>query len=100
VEVSPDRQHAQHLLNRLAPDQVDAVVQLMEKMLDGVSRKLASAPFEDEEIGEEEEHSVARSKEWFKHNEGIPFEQVVADLGFTMDQIRNHRLDDEADPAA
>ena len=28
------------------------------------------------------------------------FEQVVAECGFTMDQIRNRRLDDERDPAA
>ena len=34
-------------------------------------------------------NAAARSKEWFKHNEGIPFEQVVADLGLTMDQIRS-----------
>ena len=53
-----------------------------------------------EEIGEEEERAVARSRERFKHNQGIPFEQVVAECGFTMDQIRNHRLDDERDPAA
>lgn len=43
---------------------------------------------DDEEISPEEEAAVARSKEWFEHNEGIPFEQVVSDLGFSMDQIR------------
>jgi hypothetical protein len=47
--------------------------------------------FEDEEISEEEEQAVARSKEWFKHNKGIPFEEVVAELGFTMDQVRNNK---------
>ena len=31
---------------------------------------------EDEEISEEEEQAVARSKEWFQRNEGIPFGQV------------------------
>jgi hypothetical protein len=34
---------------------------------------------EDEEISAEEEQAVARSKEWFKRNEVIPFEQVVTD---------------------
>ena len=87
--MNSDIQHAQQLLSHLAPDQVAAVVHLMEVMLDPVSRALANAPPEEEEIGEEEEAAVARSKEWFKHNEGIPFEQVVADLGFTMDRIRN-----------
>ena len=55
---------------------------------------------EDEEISEEEERAVARSKEWFKHNEGIPFQQAATDLGFTMEQIRSHSLGEEQDPAA
>jgi hypothetical protein len=49
-----------------------------------------------EEISPEEEAAVARSKDWFRHNEGIPFEQVVADLGFTMDQIRANASKDPA----
>ena len=48
----------------------------------------SNALIEDEEIGEDEEQTVARSKEWFKRNEGIPFENVVAELGFTMEKIR------------
>lgn len=46
-------------------------------------------PDEDELIGAGEEAAVARSKEWFQNNEGIPFEEVVADLCFSMDEIRN-----------
>ncbi len=98
--MNSEKQHAQDLLNHLAPEQLSALVQLMEVMLDPVSRKLANTPIEDEEISEEEEKAVARSKEWFQHHEGIPFEQVVADLGFTMEQIRNHRLNEERDSAA
>ena len=37
--------------------------------------------------GKEEEQAAARSKEWFKHNEGIPFEPVVAEFGFTMEEL-------------
>lgn len=48
---------------------------------------------EDEEISEEEEAAVARSKEWFKHSDGIPFEQLVTDLGFSMDEVRNRSKD-------
>ncbi len=84
-----DLEHAQQLLNHLAPAQVAAVVHLMEVMLDPVSRALANAPVEDEEIGEEESQAVARSKEWFKNNQGTSLEDVAAGLGPTMDQIRN-----------
>lgn len=78
-----------------------AAVRFLEfLLLDPMNRALATAPVEDEEISEEEEQAVARSKEWFQHNEGIPFDQVVAELGFIMEQIRDHRLDQEKDSAA
>jgi hypothetical protein len=54
-----------------------------------VSRALSKAPLEDEEISEEEKQTVARSRKWFENNQGTPFEDVVAKLGFTLDQIRN-----------
>lgn len=92
-----DKQHAHELLERVPADQLTAAVRFLEfLLLDPVDRALATAPEEDEEISEEEEQAVARSKEWFKHNQGIPFEQVVADVGFTMDQFRSG----SKDPAA
>jgi len=33
---------------------------------------------------------VSASKEWFKNNRGIPMEQVAAELGLTMEQVRGH----------
>ena len=87
-----DKQHAHTLLDRIPNDQMLAAVRFLEfLLLDPVSRALATAPLEDEEIGEEEERSVARSREWFKHNQGTPFEDVVAELGFSMEQIRDHK---------
>jgi hypothetical protein len=60
-----------------------AVVHVMEIMLDPVSRKLANAPPEDEEIDAGEERAAAQSREWLKHNQPIPHEDVLADLGLT-----------------
>lgn len=81
-----DKEHAHALLERLEPNQIAAVVHLLEVMVHAE---------EDEQISAEEEAAVARSKDWFRKNQGIPFEQVVAELGFTMEQIR-----DVKDPAA
>src|ERR1039457_33745 len=89
--MSADIQHARQLLDHLAPDQVAAVVHLMEVMLDPVSRALANAPADDEPVTEEEERTVAEAREWLKHNPGIPFEQVVAELGLTMEEIRSYQ---------
>ena len=84
-----DKQHAQTLLDRIPPDQMNVAVRFLEFLV-------ASPPIEDEEIGEEEERAVARSKEWFRHNDGIPFEQVVTEMGFTMDQLRSAASKDPA----
>jgi hypothetical protein len=72
------------LLNHLAPDQVAAIVHLMESMLDLVSRKLANAPIEDEAIGQDEERDVAEAREWLKHNKSIPHEEMLAELGLSL----------------
>ena len=82
-----DKQHAHQLLDQLDPGQFEAVVRLLEVMTDPATVSIANAPIDDEPVSEEEERAVAASKEWFKHNAGIPFEDVVAELGFTMEQV-------------
>ena len=89
--MNTDIKHARQLLDHLAPDQVAAVVHLMEVTLDPVSRALANAPPEDEEISAEEEQAVAEACEWLKTNPGIPFEQVVAQLGLSMEEVRSYQ---------
>jgi hypothetical protein len=90
LDVVQERQQAHAYLDRLPPAQLSAVRSLLETMLpDPVSRALANAPLEDEEISEEEKQAVARSREWFKNNQGTSFEDVVAELGLSMDEIRN-----------
>jgi hypothetical protein len=90
------RQQAHVYLDLLPPEHLSAVRNLLETMLDPFSRTLANAPIEDEEISEEEERAVARSIEWFKYNEGIPFEEVLAEFGLTLDHLE--RMDHEALP--
>jgi hypothetical protein len=51
---------------------------------DSLSRKLANAPLEDEEISEEEQRAVAEADEWLKHNKPIPLENVLSEFGLTM----------------
>jgi len=83
-----DKQHAHQLLDQLESGQFEAVARLLKVMVDVA---LADAPLDDEPVSEEEERAVAASKEWFKHNEGIPLEDVVAELGFTMEQVTGNK---------
>ena len=82
-------QRAHAYLEYLPEEQVAAVRGLLEAMLDPVSRALANAPDDDEPVTEEEERGVEQAREWLKHNPGIPLEQAVAELGFTMEAVNN-----------
>ncbi len=86
-----ERRQAHAYLDHLPDTQLSAVRGLLEAMLDPVSRALANAPLDDEPVTEEEERAVAEARQWLQHNPGIPFEQVVTELGFTMEEVKNYR---------
>jgi len=89
-----EKQQAHELIERLPPTQLSAVVGLLEAMLDPVSRALANAPIDDEPVTAEEEKALAEAREWLKHNEGIPHEQVLAELGITQEEISNFKFEE------
>ena len=78
-----DRQQAHRMLDQLDAAQFDAVVRLLEVILGD----------DDEEPAAEDRRALTASREYFRQNPegGIPFEQVVAECGFTMDQVRRHQ---------
>ncbi len=71
---------AHELLGHLDPGQLAAVVHLLEVMLED----------EDDELTEEDRQAIAASREYFRKNAdgGIPFEQMLSESGFSMDQLR------------
>lgn len=79
---------AHELIGQLDPGKLPAVVHVLEVMVGDLE--------EDEEISDEEEAAVARSKAWFQNNGGIPFEQIVSELRFTIDQVRANAANDPA----
>jgi hypothetical protein len=84
ADTSEAKQHAHQLLDQLGPGQIAAVVRLLEIMVHP----------DDEPLTEEDRRAVAASREWFENNpEGISFEQVVADCGLAMEDIKNHKGD-------
>jgi hypothetical protein len=83
-----ERERVHALVDQLAPRQLEAIRNLLEAMTPGL--------VEDEEISAAEEAAVARSKEWFRDNQGVPFDDVVAELGLSMEQIRAAAQDPDA----
>ena len=91
TDFAQQKQHAHGLIELLAPEKLSAIVGLLEVMLDPVDRALAAADIDDEPVTDKEMRYIEASREWFKHNKGIPFEQVVSELGFTMDEVKNYQ---------
>jgi hypothetical protein len=81
------KQQAHQLIERISTAQASAVVALITSMLDPVDRAIANAPFEDEEISQEENRAVAASKEWLKDHQPIPNQEVLAEFGLTEEDF-------------
>lgn len=87
TDVKPERQQAHVLVNLLPEEKLDAVVHLLQAMTDPVARAIAHAPVDEEPLTAEEIKALDESREWLKHNEGIPHDQVLAELGITLEDI-------------
>ena len=79
LDIQMERQQAHALLDQLPPAKLEAVRSLLEVMVD-----------DDEEgdLTEEDRRALRASEDYFRNGgQGIPFEQVIASLGFTMMSI-------------
>jgi hypothetical protein len=87
--VTNPKQQAHELIDRISTAQASAVVGLITSMLDPVDRAIANAPFEDEEISEEETRAVAASKAWLAEHpgEGIPHEEILREFGLSPEDL-------------
>jgi hypothetical protein len=77
--MSDAREHVHNLINRLPDEQLAAISDILETMLQPGK----------EEIGEDEERAVAEARQWLRDNggKGIPHEEVLGDFGLTLDDF-------------
>jgi hypothetical protein len=85
------KQQAHELIDKMSVGQAAAAVGLFKAMLDPVEIALANAPYDDEPLTAEEIKALDESRDWLKHNDPIPHEQVLAELGITQEEIDNYR---------
>ena len=78
------------MLDMLPEEKLTAVRSLLGVMVEPLSRSLASAPAEEEEVTPETAAALDKSREWLKHNPGIPHEEVLAELGITQEEIERY----------
>lgn len=76
-----ERQRAHALLDRLSDDQLNAVRNLLEVMVEPLSRSLALALVEDEEITPETAAALDRARASLDRGEGIPHDDILREFG-------------------
>ena len=80
-DLSQQRQRAHDLLDKLSPEKLEAVRGLLEVMVEPLSRSLAEAPVEDEEITSETAAALDRARASLARGEGIPHDEVLREFG-------------------
>ncbi len=81
TNVTQEREQAHALLDMLPVEKLTAVRSLLEVMVEPLSRSLASAPVEEEEITPETAAALDRARASLARGEGIPHEDILREFG-------------------
>ncbi|MDQ2950574.1 MAG: hypothetical protein M3Y27_32355 [Acidobacteriota bacterium] len=78
-----ERQQAHALLDMLSPEKLNAVRSLLELMVEPLSRSLALAPGEEEEITPETAAALGRARASLARGEGVAHKEILREFGVT-----------------
>lgn len=81
TDLTQERQQAHALLDMLPEEKLTAVRSLLEVMVEPLSRSLASAPVEEEEITPETAAALDRARASLARGEGVPHEDILREFG-------------------
>jgi hypothetical protein len=85
MDLQQERSQVHSLVDLLTPAKLEAVRNLLAVMVNDE---------DDDELTEEDRRALRASRDYFRNGgEGIPFEQVAADCGFTMEQFQGNKKD-------
>jgi hypothetical protein len=76
-----ERQQAHALIDRLTDEQLEAVRNLLEVMVEPLARSLAAAPVEDGEITEATAAAIDRARASLKRGEGVAHDDILKEFG-------------------
>lgn len=80
VDLVHQRQQAHLLLDVLPDEKIAAVRSLLEVMVEPLSRSLATAPVEDEELTHETVAALDRARASLARGEGVTHEEVLREF--------------------
>jgi len=77
MDAQTEKEQAHELVEQLDPNQLFAVVRLLQVMIDPVARSIANAPIEDEEILPQTAAELDAAHDSIARGEGIPHEEIL-----------------------
>ncbi|MGD0989573.1 MAG: hypothetical protein ABR874_17315 [Candidatus Sulfotelmatobacter sp.] len=80
---SQERQQAHALLDMLPDDKLAVVRSLLQVMVGPLSRSLASAPVEEDDLTPETVAAIKRARASLARGEGIPHEEILREFGLS-----------------
>jgi hypothetical protein len=81
TNITEERRQAHTLLDMLPQEKLTAVRSLLEVMVEPLSRSLASAPVEEEEVTPETAAALDRARASLARGEGIAHEEILREFG-------------------
>ena len=81
------KERAHELIDRMEPEKVPVVVDLLEKMVSPVPPSLANAPFEDEEISDDENRVAAEARARGYVASPDSHAELLQELGLTLEDF-------------
>jgi len=81
LDLAEQRQQAHSLLDVLPEEKLSAVRGLLDVLVEPLSRSLALAPTEDEELTPETSAALAKSRASLARGEGVSHEEVLREFG-------------------
>jgi hypothetical protein len=79
--LNQERRQAHALLDMLPADKLNAVRSLLEVMVEPLSRSLALAAVEEEDVTQETAAALDRARASLARGEGIPHEEILREFG-------------------
>jgi hypothetical protein len=79
--MADSREHAHELIEQLAPSQLNAVVGLLEVMIDPLLRSIGEAPLDDEEILAQTAADLDAAHASIARGEGVSHEEILRKFG-------------------
>lgn len=81
TDLTQERQQAHALIDMLPAEKLCAVRTLLELMVEPLSRSLAAAPVEEEEITDETAAALDRGRASLARGEGISHQDILREFG-------------------